>query len=81
MAYREIVSEAKRLPLGQQLQLVEELLRAMRQAATPSARPKRKRIIPFNQLRGALRPEGALPRDGELEDAYSEHLVEKYLLD
>jgi hypothetical protein len=26
MAYREIVSEAKRLPLHQQLQLVEEIL-------------------------------------------------------
>ena len=26
MFYREIVSEAKRLPLGQQLQLVEELI-------------------------------------------------------
>jgi hypothetical protein len=79
MAYREIVSEAKRLPLGQQLQLVEELLRAMRQTATPPLRPKRKRIIPFNQLRGALKPEGALPDEGELEDAYTEHLMEKYL--
>ena len=79
MSYREIVSEAKRLPLGQQLQLVEELLRVMRQTATPPARPKRKHIIPFNQLRGALRPEGALPTDGELEDAYTEHLMEKYL--
>ena len=37
MSYREIVSEAKRLPLGQQLQLVEELLHAMRQTATPPA--------------------------------------------
>jgi hypothetical protein len=79
MAYHEIVSEAKRLPLGQQFQLVEELLRAMRQTATPSVRPKRKRIIPFNQLRGALRPEGALPNDNELEDAYTEHLMGKYL--
>jgi hypothetical protein len=79
MAYREIVSEAKRLPLGQQLQLVEELLRAMRQAATPPVPPKRKRIIPFRQLRGALKPGGALPTDGELEAAYTEHLMEKYL--
>jgi hypothetical protein len=79
MFYREVVSEAKRLPMREQLQLVEELLRAMRQTATPPVRPKLKRIIPFNQLRGALRPEGALPNDSELEDAYTEHLMEKYL--
>ena len=79
MFYREIVSEAKRLPLGQQLQLVEELLRVMRQTATSPARSKRKATIPFNQLRGALRPERALPTDDELADAYTEHLMGKYL--
>ena len=79
MVYREMVSEAKRLPLGQQLQLVEELLRTMRQAAPPPARHKRRRVIPFKQLRGALKPEGALPTDDEPKDAYTEHLMEKYL--
>ena len=79
MAYREIVSEAKRLPLGQQLQLVEELLRAMRQTATPPARPRRRQAIPFGQLRGALKPAGSPPTDNELKDAYTEHLMEKYL--
>ncbi len=79
MFYREIVSEAKRLPLSQQLQLVEELLRAMRQAATPPARPKRRRAVAFKQLRGALKVEGVLPTDDELKDAYTEHLMEKYL--
>lgn len=79
MFYREIVSEAKRLPLGQQLQLVEELLRTMRQAATLPVRPKRRRVVPFKQLRGALKVEGLLPTDDELKDAYTEHLMEKYL--
>jgi hypothetical protein len=79
MFYREIVSEAKRLPLSQQLQLVEELMRVMRQTAVPPARFKNKGVIPFTQLRGALRPEGALPTDDELADAYVEHLVRKYL--
>lgn len=79
MVYHEIVSEAKRLPLGEQLQLVEELLRAMRQTATNPVRPKRKRAIPFHQLRGALKPGGPLPTDSELEDAYTRHLMEKYL--
>jgi hypothetical protein len=79
MAYREIVSEAKRLPLHEQLLLVEELLHGMRQAAQPTARSKRRRVIPFKQLRGALKPEGPLPTDVELKDAYTEHLLEKYL--
>ena len=79
MSYREIVSEAKRLPPSQQLQLVEELLRAMRQAATRPVRSNGKRAVPFGQLRGALKPEGASPTDSELEDAYTRHLLEKYL--
>jgi len=79
MFYREIVSEAKRLPLSQQLQLVEELMRVMRQTAIPPAPFKNKGAVPFNQLRGALRPEGALPTDDELTDGYTEHLVRKYL--
>ena len=79
MAYREIVSEAKRLPLHEQLQLVEEILRGVRETARPAARPKRRRIVPFVQLRGALKPEGRLPTSAELKDAYTDHLVEKYL--
>ena len=79
MAYRQIVSEAKRLPLHEQLLLVEELLHGMRQTAQPTAGSKRRRVIPFKQLRGALKPEGSLPTDVELKDAYTEHLPEKYL--
>jgi hypothetical protein len=79
MVYREIVSEVKRLPLHEQLLLVEELLRDMRQTAQPPARSKRRRIVPFKQLRGALKPDGSLPTDAELRDAYTEHLLEKYL--
>lgn len=79
MIFRDIVSEAKRLPLNEQIQLVEELLRAMRQTATPPVRRKRKHIVPFKQLRGALKPGGLLPTDHELDDAYIDHLVEKYL--
>ena len=79
MVYREVVSEAKRLPLQEQLLLVEELLRSMRQTAQPPAHPKRRRITPFKQLRGALKPDGLLPADAEFKDAYTEHLLEKYL--
>jgi hypothetical protein len=79
MGYREVTSAAKRLPLGEQLQLVEELPRAMRQTTAKPGRPKRRRTTPFTQLRGALKPEGPLPTDGEVEDVYIKHLIEKYL--
>jgi hypothetical protein len=79
MVYREIVSEVKRLPLHEQLLLVEELLRNMRQTAQPPTRSKRRRIVPFKQLRGALKPDEPLPTDAEIRDAYTEHLLEKYL--
>jgi hypothetical protein len=79
MVYREIVSEVKRLPLHEQLLLVEELLRDMRQTVQPAAQPKRRRVIPFSQLRGALKPDGPLPTDAELRDAYTDHLLEKCL--
>ncbi len=79
MAYREVLTEAKRLPLGEQLRLVEELLHAMRQSTKRSVPPRRKRIVPFTQLRGALKLEGALPTDDEIEDAYTGYLMEKYL--
>jgi hypothetical protein len=79
MVYQEIVSEVKRLPLHEQFLLVEELLRGIRKTAQPGTRPKRRRAIPFSQLRGALKPNGPLPTDAELKDAYTGHLLEKYL--
>ena len=79
MAYQEIVSSAKRLPLHEQFLLVEELLREMRQAAKPPTRRNRTRVIPFTRLRGALKPDGPLPSDAQLQDSYTEYLVEKYL--
>ncbi len=79
MGYREVVSEAKRLPMDEQLQLVEELLRGMRLAAWRPTDGKRRRVKPFSKLRGALKPEGPLPSDNEIADAYTKHLIEKYL--
>ncbi len=79
MEYREIVSAAKRLSMGEQLQLVEELLRSIRQSAAKTPRGKRRHVKPFLELRGALRPEGPLPTDDEIADEYTRHLIEKYL--
>ena len=51
----------------------------MRQTATKPVHPKRQQPRPFSQLRSALKPEGALPTDRDVEDGYIQHLIEKYL--
>ena len=54
-------------------------VREMRQAAKPPTRRNRTRVIPFTRLRGVLKPDGPLPSDAQLQDSYTEYLVEKYL--
>jgi hypothetical protein len=78
MLYREIMDEAKRLPLNERLRLVEELLRDIRQSERPGPRSRR-RVRPMSQLRGALKPAGQLPTDADLREMYTEHLLDKYL--
>ena len=79
MVYQDIIAEAKSLPLHEQFLLVEELLRNVRQSTQAPVQRNRKRVIPFGQLRGALKPKGPLPTDATLQDAYTEHLMAKYL--
>ncbi len=79
MGYREIISAAKRLPVSEQFQLVEELLRELRHTTSKAPSRRRRQVTPFSQLRGALRPDGPLPTDGDLDDEYTRHLIEKYL--
>lgn len=79
MDYREVVSAAKRLPINEQFRLVEELLRGMRQTTARSARSRRKPPVPFTRLRGMLKSEGPTLQDEDLADAYTQHLMEKYL--
>ncbi len=79
MGYREIVSEARQLPLHDQLRLVEELLRGIRTSRIGITSKRRQKVKPFTELRGFLKPEGPLPTDEELDDAYTQHLIEKYL--
>jgi hypothetical protein len=78
MLYREIMDEARRLPLHERLQLVEELLRDIRQSERPASRSRRK-VRPMSELRGALKLAGELPTDTELREMYTDHLLDKYL--
>ena len=79
MQYREIMTEARRLPLHEQLRLVEELLRDIRLAERPARRSKRRRVPRFSEMRGAPKPAGDVPADAELRDLYDEHLMGKYM--
>lgn len=78
MLYREIVNEARRLPLPEQLRLVEELLRDIRQSERLAPRSRRK-VQPMSQLRGALKPAGETLTDAELRELYVDHLLDKHL--
>jgi hypothetical protein len=79
MLYREIVTEARRLPLHERLRLVEELLRDIRLSERPAPQSRRRRVPPFSKMRGALKPAADLPSDSDLRDLYDEHLMDKYL--
>lgn len=78
MLYREIMDQARRLPVQERLRLVEELLRDIRQSERPASRSRR-RVRPMSQLRGALKPAGEPPSDAELREMYTDHLLDKYL--
>ena len=77
MTYREMAVEIERLPLNEQLALLEALTRALRKTLTqsdtkePGKSPK--------LVRGMLKPDGPMPTDEELKQDYTDHLIKKYL--
>lgn len=78
MSYLELVKEAKRLPLHDQLRLVEELLRSFQQQVEPSLQPQR--TVPLmSELRGVLKAsDGSIPTDEELSEMIVSHLLNKH---
>lgn len=77
MTYQSIVSEIARMPLREQLMLLETITRLVRVRAASNDKPKR---IPSIKLtRGMLKPNGVIPTDKELKDDYVNYLLKKYL--
>ena len=64
------------LPAAQRLVLLEALTRSVREDLTPL--PQAEAVAPFVTLRGALKPDGPMPTDEELEADYVEYLTRKY---
>jgi hypothetical protein len=78
MSYLDIVAEVRRLPLHEQLKLMEELVHALQNQvlAQPSV-PEH--VAPMSALRGILKPEnGTLPTDEEIRQIIADDLLEKH---
>ncbi len=74
MTYQELVAEITRLPQEQRLGLLEVLTQSLQEELAPP--PSQGRSV--DRVRGMLKPDGPLPTDEELSDAYTRHLIEKY---
>ena len=77
MTYREMAVEIERLPLNEQLALLEALTRALRKTLTQS--DMKKPGQPPRLVRGMLKPDGPMPTDEELKQDYTDYLIRKYL--
>jgi hypothetical protein len=64
----------KDLSFEERLLLLESLARDLREQSR-QVTPKKSSI---NRIRGLLKPDGPLPTDAELADAYIDHLLEKH---
>ena len=75
MGYHDILKGIHTLTVEEQLRLIEELTRSLLQGMSvhrPSASPA-------ERVRGLLKPVGQpIPDDGQITDAYSQYLIEKY---
>jgi hypothetical protein len=84
MTYAQVVSEVKLLTATEKLDLVEVLLRDLRQTVSPVVRePKptvEEKLRNVEQLGGCLKPlNGTVPTDNEIREDYTEELIHKYL--
>jgi hypothetical protein len=78
MSYLELVAEVRRLPLHEQLRLMEELVHALqtRVLAPPEVG---ERVAPMSALRGVLKPQnGAVPTDEELRQIIVDDLLDRH---
>ncbi len=77
MRYQDVVDEIKQWPLDQQLLLLEEMTRILRTELAPKSElpPQLAPAV----WRGMLKTAAPAPADQDLEDAYTQYLMDKYL--
>ncbi len=69
MTVKDMITEIERLPLDERLMLLEALTHSIRAALQATG---------VERVRGMLQPEGEIPSDEALKDAYTDYLDEKY---
>lgn len=74
MTYQELVKTIQTMPLAERLSLLE-VLTASLQADFPG---KGVRPASLAEVRGMLKVEGSAPTDEEIENGYTDYLIEKY---
>ena len=83
MTYTQLINEARQLSPAEKLDLVETLLRDLRQLViqpASQALTTEDKLHIVDQLGGLLKPEsGAAPSDAEIRDGYADDLIRKYL--
>ena len=75
MTVQEVITEIRRLPIEDQL----ELLRLLNESLWGEQRTNSGGGTALNRVRGLLKPDGPSPDGETLRDAYVEHLMEKYI--
>lgn len=77
MRYQDVIDEIKQWPLDQQLLLLEEMTRTLRTELASNSAPS-PRPAPA-MWRGLLKTAAPAPTDQDLEDAYTQYVMDKYL--
>jgi len=74
MTYQELVKTIQTLPLAERLSLLEVLTLSL-QADFPEKGVRKASLV---DVRGMLKGEGLAPTDEEIENGYTDYLIEKY---
>lgn len=74
MSIQEVFAEVRRFSFEERLELLALLSQTIYNEGKPSAHIGSS----VDRVRGLLKPDGPMPTDAELLDAYSNHLIEKH---
>jgi len=76
MTYQELVTEIEKLPLTEQLSLLETLVRFISRRTVKPNTPESS----LERVRGLLKPAPgkSMPTNAELADDYTDYLLKKY---
>ena len=74
ITYKDIIVAVRQLPAEERLTLMGELA----QMLAAERRSRQDDQSSLGRVRGMLKPDGPLPSERELRDAYTDYLAEKY---